>query len=186
MTEITQELLKELLDYNPETGVLTWNKRDRKWFNKDHAMNVWNGKFSGKIAGQPFKRTKCEKTYNRISVLNKRYLSHRIIWLLVYGKWPLDQVDHIDGNGENNRIYNLRDVDQYENQKNCRFQSNNTSGCTGVHWSKRSNSWKVEIGSMGKSIFIGYFKDLINAIKARKEAEIKYSYHKNHGLERPL
>lgn len=83
-------------------------------------------------------------------------------------------VDHINHNRNDNRRKNLRIVNQKENCENRQIAKNNTSGVTGVFWSKHHNKWKAHIGSKGKRISLGYFVKFEDAVKARKEAEAKY------------
>ena len=85
-----------------------------------------------------------------------------------------EYVDHINNNKDDNRKFNLRKCDNSENNRNRGLQSNNTSGCTGVSWDKRSNKWRVRIKLYGKEKEIGKYADINDAIKARKDAEEKY------------
>jgi hypothetical protein len=99
---------------------------------------------------------------------------------------PEHGIDHEDGNGLNNRWENLRDVTRLENMRNRRKYKNNTSGVVGVVWNKARGKWQVQIKVKGTLIFLGYFVNKDDAIKARKKADIKYGFHKNHGEDRPL
>jgi hypothetical protein len=78
----------------------------------------------------------------------------------------------------------LRDVSNQENQRNKSRQSRNTSGVTGVHWHKRDKKWIARIKVDKKDLYIGMFDTFEEAVAARKEAEIKYGFHENHGRER--
>ncbi|WP_425359496.1 HNH endonuclease signature motif containing protein [Borborobacter arsenicus] len=109
---------------------------------------------------------------------------HRIIWFLEKGCWP-DVIDHIDGDGLNNRIDNLRDVSQAENMRNAARPNDNTSGRVGVsrlhrtdHW---GDCWQAYINVRGKRIALGLFKSFEHACLAREDAERQYGYHANHG-----
>lgn len=185
MAEITQELLRELLDYNPETGVLTWKKRDRKWFKTNNAFIVWNSRSTGKEAGCVGHNKATGKKYGHISIFNRLYLKHRIIWIYVTGETP-NQIDHIDGNGLNNKLENLRDVTQSGNQRNKRMGKNNTSGVVGVNWVSDMRKWRATIRNDGRLCVIGYFEDIKDACLVRKKAEKERGYHENHGSIRPL
>ena len=99
---------------------------------------------------------------------------------------PVDQVDHIDGNGLNNRWNNLREVSSQENNMNMRLSSNNTSGVTGVCWATRDKRWIANIKVNRKNKCLGYFTDFNEAVAARKAAEIEHGFHCNHGSNRPL
>ena len=90
-------------------------------------------------------------------------------------------VDHIDGNGLNNYLSNLRIVTQKENSRNCRQNINNTSGITGVSYLRDRNRWFAQIKVDYKTINLGRFKTKEEAILARKEAERQYNFHDLHG-----
>lgn len=83
-------------------------------------------------------------------------------------------VDHIDGNPLNNRLNNLRVATFSQNMMNRRLQSNNSSGVTGVVWHKQKEKWQSQIKINNKNIFLGRYNNIESAIKARKDAEIKY------------
>ena len=171
-SKLTAERARELLDYDPETGVLRWKK------------SRGGSALSGSVAGSTMRVS--GKSYRYLSIDGHKFLSHRVIWLMCSGIYPEMEIDHIDGDGLNNRISNLRHVSHSENQKNSRKQSNNTSGVSGVHWNKTANMWQARIKVNGKTLSIGYYKDIIAASNARKAAEKKYGFHQNHGTERPL
>lgn len=171
---LTQDEVKRLLEYDPETGVLTWK------------INISNRKI-GDVAGYSYtlkRQGESYKRYIKIGIKDKKYLAHRIIWLYVNGSFPENEIDHIDGDGTNNKIENLREVEHKENSKNRRKPSNNISGMVGIAYVY--NKWRVTIRVNGKRIHLGYFKDIQDAIISRKEAELKYGFHPNHGTDRPL
>ena len=103
----------------------------------------------------------------------------------IQGEWlgnPLELLLVHKNNKENdNRIKNLRELSHKQNMKNQSLYRNNTSGHAGVHWIRRDKRWLAQIQVNGKKINLGYFKEKEDAIKARKEAEAKYKFHKNHG-----
>ena len=121
--------------------------------------------------------------YIRMKVGGKLYLAHRLAFLYMTGKWPEDQVDHINHIRDDNRWCNLREVSHQENHKNQSKPKSNTSGVTGVCWCKRYKKWKAQIKVEGKVKNLGSFTSKEDATKARKEAEIKYGFHDNHGDE---
>lgn len=153
--------------------------------NPENKCNSWNTKYSGQDAGSPYKPTIGRSFYIRIGItLNKKsrlYLAHRLAFLYLEGEFPLEDVDHIDGNGLNNKFNNLRKVNHRENSKNLPLQSNNKSGYTGVIWHKQHQKWYVRIGVNGKSISGGLFADKNDAIAKRMAMNIEYGFHKNHG-----
>jgi len=161
---LTQERLKELLHYNPDTGVFTWKTRP------SYSIHI------GDIAG-------CVQKKNRYIVIriNKSlHYAHRLAFLYMNGCTG-EEVDHIDHNPSNNSYRNLRIVSHRENLQNRSMSVNNSSGHTGVTWFKRDKKWHSQINIQGRNIHLGYFDDISDAIKARSDANIKYSFHKNHG-----
>lgn len=177
MTELTYEIVRELLDYDPETGALTWRPRDRKWFKSDRSWKAWGTYLSGKPA---FTSVNADG-YRQGKILYAAYHAHRIAWLHYYGSWPNDQIDHIDGDRANNRISNLRAVSQAENNRNMKRFCTNTSGLVGVCWDESRGKWMARITVGSKYKHLGRFDDFNDAAKARKAAEIKYGFHENHG-----
>ena len=119
--------------------------------------------------------------YSIIEVNRKSYKAHRIAWLLTYGSWPEDQIDHINGNGLDNRLENLRAVSNGENLRNKKIYKNNTSGTLGVSFDKRCQNYQAKIMINKKYKHLGYFKNKEEAIAARAAANIKYNFHENHG-----
>lgn len=159
----SQEILKQLLAYDAETGALTWRKRT--------SSRNYAGKEAGAAHGEG---------YRIVMVNGVSYLAHRIIWKLVTGEDPLE-IDHIDGNRSNNRISNLRTVTSAENSKNMKRAEDNSSGVTGVYFTKRLGKYIAEITANGKYRYLGLFCTLEEATAARKAAELELNFHKNHG-----
>ncbi len=130
----------------------------------------------GDIAG-----TIDKEGYRVIKIKNKLYKAHRLAWLFIYGRMPIGQIDHINHNRDDNRIENLRVVNNQENQKNRLINKNNKSGVNGVFWNKLSNKWQARIRVNSKAIHLGLFSTLDEAIEVREQANIKYGFHQNHG-----
>ena len=169
---ITQQQLKEVLHYCPETGVFTWL--------------VGGGWRRRGVAASAVWRNSNGKSYRLLRVHNRLYRQHRLAFLYMLGEFPKDEVDHEDGNGCNNAWTNLRAVTGLENHKNMRKPVNNTSGTVGVCWYKKTRTWQSQIRYAGRQVYLGRFHDKEDAIAARKAAEVLYGYHENHGTERPL
>lgn len=161
---MTQKRLKEVLNYNEQSGVFTWKTAKAK------RISV------GDVAGCINK-----KGYITIRIDNKIYFAHRLAWLYVYGKMPNENIDHINQIKDDNRILNLREVDCAENNKNKPMQENNTSGVTGVTWHKKAKRWQAYIQIDGTQKHLGLFASFSDAVDARKNAEVLYNFHKNHG-----
>lgn len=186
---LSQKKIKELLHYDPLSGIFTWKERPFSMFshckNPQHQCDAWNTVFSGKEAGGKYKPTVSKAFYIRINItLNKKmrsYLAHRLVFLYTEGKFPPEQVDHIDGDGLNNKIINLRKVSHQDNLKNKPMYSNNTSGCVGVIWNKKSQKWHVQIRAKSKNIYGGLYSNIEDAIARRRQMEVEYGFHKNHG-----
>ena len=166
---ITQDKLKELLDYDLNTGLFTWK------------VARSNRVQAGHIAG--WKKKMEWNTYYAIKLDGVDYFQHRLAWLYMYGEFPPQLIDHINGNGRDNRIVNLRCVTPTENNRNMRRRSNNKSGICGVSFYKRDNKWEARIKADGKYKYLGRFDNKDDAVKARKKAEIEFDYHENHGRE---
>jgi hypothetical protein len=182
---LSQSIIKELMSYDPGTGEFVWLTRDRKWFKSDRDWMRFNTLFAGVSAGGSSICT-AGKRYFKMTVMSKKYLSHRIAWMYVYGRWPKEHIDHINGNGEDNRLSNLREVRQEQNNKNARRRCDNISGTTGVHWYPNRDKWVAVININGKKKCLGYYSDLDEACQVRKKAEVDAGYHVNHGENRPL
>lgn len=166
---ITQKELKELLNYDPYTGIFTWAK------SKGTAKI---GKEAGWICNQR------GKTYKSIMINGKSYYAHRLAWFYMYGHFPEKDVDHINGNGLDNRIINLRSVTESENLRNSRKSILNTSGFCGVYFHKPTGKWQAKIQINGKGKSLGLFFDKNEALLARKSAEQLHGFHEFHGSER--
>jgi len=108
-------------------------------------------------------------------------MAHRLIWRYKTGKFPKHQIDHIDHNRNNNVFSNLREVSNQDNAKNSSKNKNNTSGTVGVSKGKRGK-WRAHIKVDYKYISLGEHINIEDAIIARKKAEVKYKFHKNHGV----
>ena len=153
---LTQQKLKELLDYNPDTGVFTWR------------VSLNSRSVIGSNAGS------CSNGYKVIRINRKNYHAHRLAWLYVQGQFPQHQLDHINRIRDDNRIDNLREVTNAQNHQNRNLSANNKSGVCGVNWHKRDKKWRAYIKLNGKDIHIGQYDDMKDAIVARKQAEQTY------------
>ena len=163
---ITQERIKELLHYCPDTGTFTWKNRASR--------RVRIGDKAG-----------CTGTEGYISIrINyKTYSAHRLAFFYMTGSWPVDQVDHINQTRDDNRWTNLRPVTPQENQKNASMHSRNKSGMTGVCWCTQNGKWRAQIRVNEKIKHLGIFGVKEDAVSARKAANIKYGFHSNHGAK---
>lgn len=120
--------------------------------------------------------------YIRFQIAGIYFLAHRAIWAMIKGEWPPCDLDHRDGDRQNNRFKNLRLGPQKVNSKNRFKLERNTSGITGVTWSKAAGKWQAQIGVDGDQVYLGIFQILADAAAARKSAEKQYGYTARHGL----
>jgi len=177
--EPSVEILEELFDYNSLTGFVTNKYRPRKYFNTKNSYSTFNSHQVGKRSGSEKDR------FRRITLFGKPYPEHRLIWALYYKEWPPKEmvIDHINGDPFDNKIDNLRLVTHRENSMNRRLSCNNKSGVIGVHYYASREQWQAQITVKGKKINLGRFDNFDDAVKSRKDAEIKYGFHENHGRD---
>jgi len=109
--------------------------------------------------------------YLRVGIDGKRYLVHRVIWLMAYGHFPENEIDHIDRNKLNNSLDNLREVSPQCNRRNTGNLSNCTSGVKGVSWVKDREEWVAYITIYSKRKVLGNHKDFLEAVCTRLAAE---------------
>jgi hypothetical protein len=177
--DLSFEYVNECLDYDPETGEFRWRHRPVEHFPNVHQANAWNARLAVKEAGTI--KHDCRTSYRRIKIDGRLYLAHRLAWLLHYGRWPDDQIDHIDQDGLNNRVNNLREVSHQVNHKNKRMRNDNTSGIAGVTWNAQVQKWQVRIGEAGKRKHLGYRDTFEEAVALRKAAERELGFTERHG-----
>lgn len=150
---ISYERVRELFDYDEGSGRLTAKKR--------RGSRILEGDVVGTIS----------KGYLQCRVDHDIYRVHRIIWLWYYGYMPENAIDHINRDGLDNRIGNLREVSKQCNAVNIQTFKNNTSGIRGVFWSCKNNSWVARIKVNQKTIHLGQYKCKLEAACNRLAAE---------------
>ncbi|ECT8778323.1 endonuclease [Salmonella enterica subsp. enterica serovar Newport] len=143
--------IRDLIDYNPENGVLT-------------AKVNFSGRQAGSVIG-----SQTWQGYYAFSLFGKKCFAHRLAWLLHYGEWPSQPIDHINGIKTENSIRNLRLCSLSQNQFNKPTQKNNTTGVKGVYWNKRDKRYVASVQFNGKKYSAGHHKDIDSA----KEAVMK-------------
>lgn len=138
-SKITQKQLKELLRYDPETGLFTWMV---------NRVRVRPGDIAGK---------RRKDGYVVIVIDGVSYSAHRLAWLYMTGSFPSLMVDHINLDGCDNRWANLRLATNSQNQANTSAPSNNTSGFKGVSWRPAEKKWAANLGVGRKKVSLGYY-----------------------------
>jgi len=156
-TILTQERLKELLAYDPETGVFT-NRTTR---NPRSPIGSEAG-YVNTIG------------YRVIQVAKTKVHAHRLAWLYVYGYLPKVQIDHINRVPSDNRLSNLRLATAAENSQNTKICRRNTSGHKGVTWHKHNKKWQAQLAVNNRHLYLGQFDSIEAAVSARAEAVKKY------------
>lgn len=180
MIDLTQDLLNEIFTYDADTGVLSHKERPRWMFTKGYkgGETSWRT-FNTQNAGRPITNIG-GGGYLRVNIDGERYLAHRIIWMMVHGEWPTE-IDHINGNPSDNRLSNLRAVDRQENLRNLSRRADNSSGHTGVSFSKRDGVFIAYITVNKKTKVIGRYETAEQAAQARAKAQSELGFHPNHG-----
>jgi hypothetical protein len=154
---LTQERLKYLIEYNPETGIFVWRqKRSPKTLPGDIAGSRSNG-------------------YVVIIVDGYKYPAHRLAWLYMTGSWPAIWIDHKDTVRHNNKWDNLREATPAQNRHNSVVSTRNKSGVKGVSFCARNQFWIAQCCKDGKNIRIGSYKKLEDAAAAH--AAFAKQYH---------
>ena len=161
MCGITQAELKSILSYDPETGEFTW---------------LVSHKMAGKKAGTP-----TDSGYVQIGINGKVYIAHRLAWFYVYGEFPTNEIDHINGVRNDNRIENLRESSSSQNKCNTGISRVNTSGFKGVSWHAISGKWQVHIGVGKKKKYLGLFPtaELASGAYNAKAVELHGEFYRN-------
>ena len=158
-----RDLVRELLDYDAETGVFVWRPRPREMFPDERASKIWNTRYAGASAG-----TNSALGYRVIAIAQVEYLAHRLAWLYVHGEPMPSVLDHMDGDPSNNRIANLRAALQRQNIANAKLRDDNTTGAKGVHRQRNGRFFaRVTVG--GVLHHLGTFDTVEEAAEARRD-----------------
>jgi len=155
MTTITQDELKSLLTYDPDTGDFQWRKT--------YSPRAIEGRVAGSLNNDG---------YCQIQLRGVKYKAHRLVWLYVHGVWPPHEVDHVNRARNDNRLANLRPATHAENGQNQSVPKNNRSGVIGVGYHKRDSCWRARIRRDGKLYELGRYETFEEAAAARRQAEL--------------
>jgi hypothetical protein len=165
--------MRRWLRYEPETGRMFWRQVTPEMFadgrkRAERTARIWNTKYAGKEA----LTSTTPSGHLRGRVRGHAVLSHRVAWALHYGEWPTDLIDHINMNPSDNRIENMRIATKRQN--GCNRRAAGKSKYLGVAWVSRIASWKAAISVNNKSIYLGLFKDEVEAAKAYDAGAAKH------------
>ena len=165
MKTLTQERLKELLHYDPETGIF-------KWLVRVPRSHIVVGDVAGSI---------CARGYHSIMIYGKQYRSSRLAWLYMTGTFPVNSIDHRNRCKTDDRFANLREATSSANAQNANISARNKTGFSGVSWNKNCNKWQAYIMSAGKHRYLGVFNDISVAGAAYADAKKRLHpfYHHN-------
>lgn len=157
--KLTQETLRKILHYNPNTGDFTWLVH--------RGSNVTKGYIAGTTMPNGYKKLQIDKV---------PYLLHRLAFLYMEGYIPEHCVDHIDNNPANNKWDNLREATKSCNAINSKVSKSNTSGVVGVTFDVARNKWKVMLKINKKRSYQARFNTFNEAVIARWKAEVEYKF----------
>lgn len=142
---LSAEFVREMLDYDPIAGILTWRPRAS-------APPNWNSRCGGKIAG--FIN---EQGYRIVRLCGRSHAAHRLIWLMMTGDYPPEHIDHRNCVRDDNRFENLRCASHAENMQNTGAKSTSSSGLKGINKHAQCNRWIARVHHRGKRIYLGLF-----------------------------
>lgn len=166
----TQEYLHTCFMYDSITGDLIWKERPVEHFANTRTWKRWNNMFSGKVAGYINKAKDSDTLhYKTITLDNKIRKAHVLVWIMAYGS-RVKLIDHIDMDGTNNRLDNLRELTVSKNARKCKPLKSNKSGYKGVCARTDSSKWYVSLKVNGKTKSLGSYDDIVYASKVYSTA----------------
>lgn len=169
----TIEYLKECFRYDELEGVLYWqDSRPPHHFKDAKSCKIWNTRYAGHKAGG-IAKIRETNIYLLVKVNNIKTPVHQVIWAIYYNEFA-DMIDHIDGDGLNNKLTNIRKSNPLENGRNHKLYTTTKSGITGVRWER--NRWRVSIGDGKHYQYLGTYDNFFDACCARISAANKLGY----------
>jgi HNH endonuclease len=176
--ELTQEIVRELLDYDLDTRGLTWKWRERKWFLSTGQYKSWNTQFAGKPAF-----TGKFGCYATGSIFHKTYYAHRVIWLYMTGLWLDPEIDHDNHIRSDNRWVNLFEATDFDNNRNRTLPRTNTTGRVGVYKAPHG-TFEAKMNVNGG--YLGTCPTFEAAVAVRQSADRQLGFRPNHSKPRVL
>lgn len=156
------EDFRDVVEYNPETGAFLWKPRAETHY----TIRTWNARFAGAVATRPHK-----KGYERIQLRGKDFLAHRVAYALYFREQPLEDIDHINGQRNDNRISNLRLATQSQNNANQRSRTDFPKGVS-LRTNCPRNPYYAQLKVEGKHVLAKCFSSLEEAVNAYNTALI--------------
>lgn len=166
----TKEYLERHFRYDTNTGQLFWRERPLEEFARVNAFKMWNGKYVGKEAGSIDVTT----GYRKLRLAGMAFPNHRVIWKLVTGKDPIDEIDHRNGNRADNSFANLREATKSQNQHNSKLRKDNATGYKCVF--KYEYGYRAVFEKDKKKINLGCFRTAEEAYLKYCEAVVEYHH----------
>ncbi len=152
--QLTVELVKSVLNYDPETGWFTWSS-------KVNSRGIVVGSRAGTLRSDG---------YRKLRVFGVECKEHNLAWFVTYGRWPYPEIDHRDRNRTNNAIGNLREATSSQNKCNSDLKKMSTSGRRGVSWSSAQRKWAAQINADGRYYYLGMHETKESALAAYEDA----------------
>lgn len=168
MEAIDPKSLREILIYDECTGKLVWRKRSPSMFTStarrtaEHSCANWNSQFADKEAFT----SDSGHGYKCGAIFGRNFYAHRVAWALTHAAWPKNKIDHINGDGTDNRLSNLREATDEQNARNTGISRNNTSGYKGVSLHSQMNKWVAQITVGRVQKHLGLFETALAAHEA--------------------
>ena len=153
---LTAARLRELLTYDPVTGIFRWRET--------RCGRARAGAAAGSANGDG---------YWHIRIDGRLYKAHRLAWLYVHGEWPAGRLDHEDNEPAHNWIANLRPATMPQNRGNSKVRSDNLTGLKGVHKARGCESWVARITQEGRQKYLGSFRSPEEAHAAYAAAAVE-------------
>ncbi len=167
--QLTPELVREVLNYDSNTGVLTWRS-------KQHSKRIVLHSRAGSYVPST--------GYRSITLFGKSYPEHIICWYHYHGVWPTGQIDHKDQVRDHNWISNLQDISFHQNMLNRKALKGTVTGHQGIWFNKRTNRYVAQIVLNGKKVFQKSCKTANEALALREAKLIELGFSVNHGSEK--
>jgi hypothetical protein len=150
--QIDPEIVRKFLDYDPTSGALVWRWRGLDFFPSKRIWAGWNGRYAGREAFTAVS----PRGYRYGAILSRAYQAHRVAYAHFHGVNPPSDVDHIDGDGLNNCIHNLRLASRFQNMQNVR-RHKDKDGLKGAYWRNDTKRWEAKIRANGTLHRLGFF-----------------------------